>query len=163
MIFISPNFPIPEPYPFFGTRFASIKAENDITKLLRVKMKYLVYIMFVFIAMNTWAKESIRIDEPLLDHQDRQLIAKLHDKELTQRVDAAKTLAERHITQATDELIEMLKTDDEHQARITAGLALIEIATPRAIRAVKEQAVRDVNKTVRHALSGMINMLQKDL
>ena len=116
-------------------------------------MKYLVYIMFLFIAMNTWAKESIRIDEPLLGHEDKQLLAKLHDKELTQRVDAAKIMAERPITQATD----------EHQARITAGLALIEIATPKAIRAVKEQSVRDVNKTVRHALSGMINMLQKDL
>jgi HEAT repeat protein len=126
-------------------------------------MKYLVYIMLLFISMNTWAKESIRIDEPLLGHQDRQLLAKLHDKELSKRINAAKSLAERQTIQATDDLIEMLKADDEHQARITAGLALIEIATPRAIKAVKEQSVQDVNKTVRHALAGMINMLQKDL
>ncbi len=54
-----------------------------------------------------------------------------------------------------------MKKDKEYRVRIVAGLSLLKIGDAKALDAIKEQAARDRNQTVRTTLAGVAREMVK--
>ena len=63
-------------------------------------------------------------------------IDNLKDPNLKVRLKAVTKLAENHVKEATDELINMLKNDEEYKGRMMAAVALMQLGSEKALNAL---------------------------
>jgi len=84
------------------------------------------------------------------------LIKALSDSNVGIRSSAAQLLGERKVEAAVKPLVTMLEAEQHYAVRITAALALYQIGGDDAIKALKDQAKDEKNKTVKNVLAGLI-------
>ena len=85
-----------------------------------------------------------------INDYDLYLINALNDDNVGIRTSAAQLLGERKVEQAVKPLIKMVKSETNPSARIMTARALYDIGNQQAFAALKEVAIKDKNKTVRH-------------
>lgn len=98
-----------------------------------------------------------------MTYSDDYLIKMLDNENLGLRTSAAQLLGERKCLQAVDPLVKMMKHDKEYVARIVAAIVILKISDYSKIEVIREQALREKNKTVRHVLAGVFTEMQKQL
>ncbi len=115
--------------------------------------------MIVFVVVSgVLAQEGMEASAEF-NQKEQQAIEKLADQKLENRVKGVNQLVEMNCKKASGQLIEMMQNDEAFQARIAAGVALLQLNCTDALNAVKNQSQNDSNKTVRTALSGVAKKL----
>ena len=89
-------------------------------------------------------------------YYDNYLISSLQDENIGIRTSAATLLGERKVNEAVEPLLEMFKKEKNYSARIVAALSLYKIGDESVLPFLKERAMKDKNKTVRHVLIGIV-------
>ncbi len=125
------------------------------------KIVMMVAAVILMINLTAIATEPVPIPDEDTFSYNEYLISSLKDKNLGIRTSAAKLLGKRQVMKAQDDLVAMLKTDKNYQARIVAGMALLELGDTKVLKTVETQAKTDRNQTVRHVLRGVANELRK--
>ncbi len=100
--------------------------------------------------------------EKVLDKAGLKLVANLKHENLEVRAKAAEKLGEKCCKDAVAPLVEMMKSDTDAGARIVAANALAKIKDYSVITAMREQAAKDANKTVRYALNAIADQMEKE-
>ncbi|MBN1999626.1 HEAT repeat domain-containing protein [candidate division KSB1 bacterium] len=121
----------------------------------------LIAAVVFIINLTAIATEPVPIPDENTYSYNEYLISSLKDKNIGIRTSAAKLLGKRQVLEATDELVDMLKMDKQYEARIVAGLALLEIGNTEVIKVIEKQAKKDRNQTVRHVLDGVVREFLK--
>ena len=115
----------------------------------------------LLISASAIAGENTGIITDMDKTSNATLVQLLKDDNLGIRTSAAQVLGDRKAVEAVEPLQKMLKKDKKYQARIIAGVTLLQIGDNSSMQFIREQALKDKNKTVRSVLAGVVNRMQE--
>jgi len=119
-------------------------------------MKTMMKVAFAIVLTFVLANFAVAQTQPVNDKEyNDYLINALQDENAGIRASAAQLLGERKVEDAVDPLIQLMKTDKNHSARILAALALYNIGDKKALPEIKKLAKTDKYKSVRVVATGI--------
>jgi|GEM_PF-5391734 len=127
---------------------------------MKFKIGFVLMISLVFV-IGAIAKTLPNAEQTSLNKKEQKLIEKLSAEKAGERIEAAQELAKHDCKLAKDHLVKMLKNDDAYQARIVAGMSLMELECKDALPDIKKQAEEDPSKIVRNALTGVVKKMEQ--